>query len=273
MFGKYFDNVRAKRPLIHCITNFVTANDVANALLATGASPIMSDEIGEIDEITNLADGLLLNIGTLRKGTIDTMFRAARRAVKLRHPVVLDPVGAGATEFRTRTSLELTRDIKLSAIRGNISEIRTLAVGSGTTRGVDADHEDRITQETLDAAVDFTRFYARKTDAVIIATGAIDVITDGKSCYTVYNGRPEMTRVTGVGCELSAILTAFLAANAGEPLKAAVSAVIAMGVAGEIAAEKMRPGEGNATYRMRLIDALCNIDGKILDEREKYEAK
>lgn len=273
MFGEYFDNVRKKRPLICCITNYVTANDVANALLAIGASPMMSDEMLEMDDMTNLSDGLFLNTGTLREAAVDIMFRAARQTAKQNHPVVLDPVGAGATDFRTRTALELTRDIKLSAIRGNISEIRTLAVGSGTTQGVDADAEDQITEETLAMSAAFTHFYARKTDAIIIATGSIDIITDGRKYYTVRNGRPEMTRVTGTGCMLSAILTAFLAANPGDFLKASSSAVIAMGVAGEVAAERMLPGDGNATYRNRIIDALCNMDGKVLDERGNYEEK
>ena len=147
---EYLENVRAKAPLVHNITNYVTVNDVANILLACGGSPIMSDEAEDVEDITSVCGGLNINIGTLHKLSIEAMFRAGRKANELGHPVLLDPVGAGASALRTDTALGLMRELKLSVIRGNISEIKTLAMGSGTTKGVDADVADAVTEETLD---------------------------------------------------------------------------------------------------------------------------
>ena len=145
MLGTYLEQVREKGPLVHCITNYVTVNDVANILLACGGSPIMSDEIQDVEDITSLCGGLVINIGTLDQRTIPAMFAAGKRANALGHPVLLDPVGAGASALRTRTALELMEELDLAVIRGNISEIKTLAAGSGTTQGVDADVADAVT--------------------------------------------------------------------------------------------------------------------------------
>ena len=148
MFAQIFENVRRKAPLIHNITNYVTVNDCANMLLACGGSPIMADEQDEAVEITAICGGLNINIGTLNQRTIPAMFAAGKRANELGHTVVLDPVGAGASGLRTDTAVQLLEKIQFSVIRGNISEIKTLAFGSGTTKGVDADVADRITEET-----------------------------------------------------------------------------------------------------------------------------
>ena len=142
MLGRYLDNVRRNVPLVHNITNYVTVNDVANVLLACGASPIMSDEPEDVEDITSICGGLNINIGTLNRRSIEGMYRAGRKACELGHAVLLDPVGAGASALRTDTALGLMKEIRFTAIRGNISEIRTLALGSGTTRGVDADTAD-----------------------------------------------------------------------------------------------------------------------------------
>lgn len=153
MLKKMLENVRSKTPLIHNITNYVTVNDCANILLACGGSPIMSDDIEEVEEITSICGGLNINIGTLNQHTIPAMFAAGKKANELGHPVVLDPVGAGASALRTNTALELLERIQFTVIRGNISEIKTLASGSGSTKGVDADITDQITEENLDQAV------------------------------------------------------------------------------------------------------------------------
>ena len=144
MLGKYIEEVRNNTPLVHNITNYVTVNDVANVLLACGGSPIMSDEPEDVEDITSICQGLNINIGTLNKRTIESMFIAGKRANKLGHMVLLDPVGAGASTLRTNTAVELMKKIKFNAIRGNISEIKTLAYGSGTTKGVDADVADAV---------------------------------------------------------------------------------------------------------------------------------
>ena len=155
MFSECFAALRHKGPLIHNITNYVTVNDCANMVLACGASPIMADDAAEVEEITTLCSGLNINIGTLNSRTIPSMLLAGKKANALGHPVVLDPVGAGASHLRTDTALRLLQEVKFTVIRGNISEIKTLASGSGTTKGVDADLADQVTEETLDAAVAF----------------------------------------------------------------------------------------------------------------------
>ena len=273
MLGKIIENVRANTPLVHNITNYVTVNDVANVLLACGGSPIMSDEPDDVEDITTICGGLNINIGTLNKSSIEGMYRAGKRANELGHVVLLDPVGAGASALRTNTAVGLMEAIRFTAIRGNISEIKTLAHGSGTTKGVDADVADAVTEETLDSAVKFAKDLAEKTGSIIAITGAIDLVADAERCYVIRNGRPEMGRITGTGCQLSGMMTAFLVANPDAPLDAAAAAVCAMGLAGEIGWSRMQEGDGNSTYRNRIIDAIFNMDGKTLDEGAKYEIR
>lgn len=273
MIKECIENVRKKKSLIHNITNYVTVNDVANVLLACGASPIMSDDLEEVEEITSICGGLNINIGTLNENTILSMFRAGKKANELGHTVLLDPVGSGASKLRTDTAVSLMKEIKFNAIRGNISEIKTLALGNGSTKGVDADVADAITEDILDNAITFVKAYAKKTGCIIAVTGAIDIISDGDKCYVIRNGRAEMSRITGTGCQVSAIMTAFLVANPENELEAAAAAVCAMGLAGEIAWNNMNPCDGNSTYRNRIIDAIYNMDGKTLEEGAKYEIR
>ena len=273
MLGDTLENVRKNVPLVHNITNYVTVNDVANVLLAAGGSPIMSDEPEDVEDITTICGGLNINIGTLNKQTIEGMFRAGRKAAELGHTILLDPVGAGASSLRTNTAVKLMDDIKFTVIRGNISEIKTLALGSGTTKGVDADVADAVTDETLDSAVKFVKDFAKKADAVVAITGAIDLVSDGDKCYVIRNGRPEMGRITGTGCQLSALTTAFVVANPDNKLEAAAAAVCTMGLAGEIGWSRMQDGDGNSTYRNRIIDAIFNMDAETLNKGAKYEIR
>ena len=270
---EYLENVRNTVPLVHNITNYVTVNDVANVLLACGGSPIMSDEAEDVEDITSVCGGLNINIGTLHKTSIEGMFRAGKKANELGHPVLLDPVGAGASALRTNTALGLMKELKLSVIRGNISEIKTLALGSGTTKGVDADVADAVTEESLDEAVAFVKKFAEETGTIIAVTGAIDLVSDGKTCYVIRNGRPEMGKITGTGCQLSGMMTAYVTANPDHPLEAAAAAVCVMGLAGEIGWSRMQEGDGNATYRNRIIDAIYNMDGAALDAGARYEIR
>ena len=281
---EYLENVRCVAPLIHNITNYVTANDVANVLLACGASPIMADEEAEVEEITAHCMGLNLNLGTLNQKKIPAMQKAGKMANKLGHVVVLDPVGVGASSFRKQTAEQLLKEVRFDAIRGNISEIKTLASLCGTQeknsgnmavsdtmdvekitdksdhcgkitgidgsgRGVDADNADTVTEENL-----------------------ADLVTDGSSCYVIRNGNPQMGHVTGAGCQLSGILTAFLAANPENKLQAAAAAVCMMGYAGELAAEKSGQS-GSGTYRVSLMDAVSCMDGDILERGARYEIR
>ena len=242
MLGTCLENVRTQVPLVHNITNYVTVNDVANVLLACGGSPIMADEAEEVEDITSICGGLNINIGTLNKRTIAGMLLAGKRAKELGHPVLLDPVGAGAS-------------------------------GSGTTKGVDADVADAVTEETLDQAVSFVKEFAKKSGSIVAITGAIDLVSDGETCYVIRNGRPEMGKITGTGCQLSGVMTAYITANPDDQLEAAAAAVCVMGLAGEIGWGNMQEGDGNATYRNRIIDAIYNMSAQMLDQGAKYEIR
>lgn len=273
MLGTCIDNVRANLPLVHNITNYVTVNDVANVLLACGGSPIMSDEPEDVADITSICGGLNINIGTLNKRTIEGMFVAGRKANELGHVVLMDPVGAGASALRTNTAVRLMEELKLDVIRGNISEIKTLALGSGTTKGVDADAADAVTDENLDTMVKFVKDFAAKTGTIVAITGAIDLAADAEKCYVIRNGHPEMGKITGTGCQLSGMMTAFVVANPDNKLEAAAAAICTMGLAGEIGWSRMQEGDGNSTYRNRIIDAIFNMDGETLNKGAKYEVR
>ena len=263
MFQNMFENVRKNCPLIHNITNYVTVNDCANIIIACGASPIMADDKEEVAEITTICSGLNINIGTLNSRTIESMKIA----------VVLDPVGAGASKLRTKTAMHLLKEVKFAVIRGNISEIKTLAFGSGTTKGVDADVTDKVTKENLDEVIAFAKVFARKTGSVIAITGAIDIIADSRKAYCIYNGHPMMSSVTGTGCQLSAMTAAFVTANPEQPLEATAAAVSAMGYAGEVAHGRLTDMDGNATYRNYMIDAIYNMTPETLEKGAKYEVR
>lgn len=267
------ENVRAKSPLVHNITNYVTVNDVANVLLAAGGSPIMSDDADDVEDITSICGGLNINIGTLNKNTIPSMFLAGEKANALGHIVLLDPVGAGASRLRTDTANRLMQEVRFDAVRGNISEIKTLCTGSGSTKGVDADAVDAVTEANLDNGVQLVKTFAAQTGCIIAVTGAIDLVSDGERCWCIRNGRAEMSRITGTGCQLSALMTAFLVANPDRKLDAAAAAVCMMGLAGEIGWANMQPGDGNSTYRNRIIDAIFNMTGDALEEGAKYELR
>jgi hydroxyethylthiazole kinase len=270
-FGECLGRVRASAPLIHNITNYVTVNDVANVLLACGASPIMADSPEEAEDIQTICGGLNINIGTLNSATIPAMLLAGKKAAELGHPAVLDPVGAGASALRTNTALKLLREVRFAAVRGNISEIKTLAAGFGTTKGVDADSADAVTEKNLASSVGFVRGFAQKLGCVVAVTGAIDLVSDGEHCAVIRNGRPEMGRITGTGCQLSALTAAFITANPGRTLEAAAAAVCMMGLAGEIGYKNMLPGDGNSTYRGRIIDAVYNMDKAALNKGAAFE--
>lgn len=273
MLKECFDNVREKMPLVHNITNYVTVNDVANMLLASGGSPIMSDEPDDVADIQTICGGLNINIGTLNKSSIEGMFVAGRTAKGAGHPMLLDPVGAGASKLRTDTAVKLMDEIGFDVIRGNISEIKTLALGSGTTKGVDADAADAVTDDNLDAMVKFAKDFAEKSGSVVAITGAIDLVADKDRCAVIRNGRPEMGRITGTGCQLSGLMTAFMVANPDKMFEAATAAVCTMGYAGEVAFERMQDGDGNSTYRNRIIDAVFNMTGDDLEGGAKYELR
>ncbi len=269
MIGKILDNLRKTVPLVHCITNYVTVNDCANALLAIGGSPIMSDDIEDVRDITSICGALDINIGTLNTRTIESMIESGKIANRLGHPCILDPVGAGASKLRTETAKKLIDEIKFTVIRGNISEIKALALGTGAARGVDADEVDAVNEDTIGNAIKFLRDFSKKTGSVIVVTGAIDLIVDENNAYSVHNGRPEMSKVCGTGCMLSAIMPAFLCA-ADSPVTGALAAVCAMGLCGELAFSE---NDGNSTYKTKIIDELYKLNGETLEKGAKYEVR
>lgn len=266
-------NVRNQTPLIHNITNYVTVNDCANILLACGGSPIMADDMDEVEEIASICGGLNINIGTLNQRTIPAMLTAGRKANELGHPVVLDPVGAGASVLRTNTAMKLLEEIQFAAIRGNISEIKVLAHGTGATKGVDADVSDRVTEEKLEQAVAFAKAFSQKTGAVIAITGAIDIVADQNTAYCIRNGHADMSKITGTGCQLSAMMAAYVTANPGHTLEAAAAAVCAMGLCGEKAKQRMTALDGNSSYRNYIIDAIYNLSPDELEREANYEVR
>ena len=271
MLGECLQRVRASVPLVHNITNYVTVNDVANALLACGGSPIMSDEPEDVADITSICGGLNINIGTLNKRSIEAMHVAGKRSAELGHVILLDPVGAGASALRTNTAVELMEELPLTVLKGNASEIKALALGSSSTQGVDANAADVVTEANLAEQVTFAKSYAASLGCLLAITGPIDLVTDGTTCYAIRNGRPEMEKITGTCCQISGMLAAYLVANPENQLEAAAAAVALMGLAGEIGWNALQPGEGNSTYRNRIIDAIFNMDAATLDAGANIE--
>lgn len=271
MFKHIFENVREKCPTIHNITNYVTANDCANILLACGASPIMADDSNEAADITAICSGLNINTGTLNKDTIEAMLISGKKANELNYPVILDPVGVGASKLRTETVQRLMREIKLSVIKGNISEIKFLADGQGKVNGVDAGEDDKI--NTSENTIILAKNFAKKFDGVCIITGKTDIVADKNTAYCIYNGHEMMSCVTGTGCQLSALTAAFTAANPTEILKASAAAVCAIGLAGETAKKRLHNQDGNSTYRNYIIDEMFNMTPQMLESGARYDIK
>lgn len=269
--SEYLSRVRQQAPVIHAISNYVTANDVANLLLACGASPIMADDPEESAYITALAAGLVLNLGTLSRRRVPAMIASGETAARLGRPVLLDPVGAGASPMRTDTARMLLQRLPATALRCNASELRALLSGTHTHRGVDADGQDRQKAGGLSEQIVFVKGAARQLGCLVAVTGETDLVSDGDICFVIRNGRPEMSRVTGTGCQLSALCAAFLAADPDRSVYALAAAVCAMGLAGEIAWGHMTPHDGNAAYRSRIIDAVYHLDGETLNKGARYE--
>lgn len=263
MFEKILENVSIQQPLVHSITNYVTVNDCANIVLACGGAPIMADDINEVEEIIAICNALVINIGTLNERTVAAMIKAGKKANALGRPVILDPVGAGASTLRTNTVFALLKEVQFSVIRGNVSEIKTIASGSGTTKGVDADSNDAISADTLEAMTVFAKNLSAKTGAVIAITGALDIVADSQQALVIRNGHPMMSRITGTGCMLTAVIGSYCGANPHDLLLATAAAVSGIGLCGELAFAKVQAQDaGTASFRTYLIDAmsLMNIE-------------
>lgn len=258
-------NVRATCPLVHCITNYVTVNDCANVLLGCGGSPIMSDEPDDVAEITSICGGLVLNIGTLNQRSIAGMRVAGARAAELGHPIVVDPVGAGASSLRTRTACELIDTLPVTVVRGNMSEVKAVAGAASATRGVDVNPDDAVTEANLAQSAGFARELAARLDSVVAITGAIDIVADAERAVAIRNGVPMMGKITGAGCMLSAITGAYVTANPNDALTATVAAIAGEGLAGQVAARRMGELDGNGSFRTYLLDAICTMGAEQLE--------
>lgn len=255
------DLVRRSAPLVHNITNYVAMNSTANALLAVGASPAMVHAVEEVEEFAGISSALVVNIGTLSPRWVDAMHLAVLQARGAEVPWVLDPVGVGATTYRTEAAATLSQ-MEPAVIRANASEVMVLAGSQGSAgKGVDAIHG---TDEALESA----KALARATGSIVAMTGVIDYITDGEHVVALRNGHAMMGRVTALGCTCSALVGAFIGTDV-DPFVATVSAVAVLGVAGEIAAEGA-PGPGS--LQLRLLDALYSLDETTLRQRLRLTA-
>lgn len=271
-------NLKEKNPLTQCITNYVTVNDVANGLLAIGASPLMSEDPQEQKDIVNINDSLVINIGTLTKSQIEGMYASLDEADNLYKPVVFDPVGAGASELRTNTSVEIINNYSISVIRGNMSEIKILAKeynidieNEETVKGVDVAPEDIISKENIKVNGRIVKELAEKINLVVMASGHIDIISDGKNVYTIKNGDPLMSRITGSGCMLTGIIGGFIGSN-DDILLATITGALSIGIAGELSAEYIKNNAlGSGSFRTRLIDELYKLNSETLLKRAKLE--
>ncbi|MFH1082756.1 MAG: hydroxyethylthiazole kinase [Pseudomonadota bacterium] len=252
--------IRAKKPLIHNITNYVVMNYTANALLACGASPVMAHAPEEVEEMVSFAGALVLNIGTLTKAWVDAMLIAGKKANELNVPIVLDPVGSGATRLRTESAKQLINELSVSVIRGNASEVLSLAREGSRTKGVDSIHS---VEEAENAAL----VLAKELNTTLAITGPIDLITDGERIFRVLNGHELMGFVTGTGCTATALIGAFLSVDR-DPVSATATALAYFGLAGEIGAAVSK---GPGSFQIALLDALFGMDEKILSNGAKIE--
>ncbi len=248
--GHLLEQLRARRPMVHNITNFVVMNITANALLCVGAAPVMAHAREEAADMAALADALVLNIGTLAPDWVEAMVLAGLAAARKGIPVVLDPVGAGATAYRTDTARRILAEVPVTILRGNASEILAVAGGVQATRGVDAAHG-------AETARDAAGLLATRHGLVAAVTGATDYVTDGRRLLAVGNGHPLLGRVTGTGCAVSALVGAFAAAGRGDLVEATAAALAVFGLCAERAAAAAPAGP--ASFQTALLDELYRI--------------
>jgi len=255
--GLYLKKLRECRPLVQNITNFVVMNTTANALLAIGASPVMAHAVDELEDMINIADALVINIGTLDERWVDSMLRAVKIAKEYEKPVVLDPVGAGATRYRTSTALKILESGEIYILRGNYSEMKALIGEKSRTRGVDSAESGKDAKDIAMRASDIF-------NTVAAVTGKRDYVSDGNEIYGIDNGTSLLSRVTGTGCMVTSIIGAFSAV--APPLEATVSSLVIFGIAAEMA-ENEAPYPGS--FHIKLYDWLYRIDGELVEKKKR----
>jgi hydroxyethylthiazole kinase len=257
--GRDLRELRERKPLVHQITNYVVMNETANATLALGALPVMAHAQEEVEELASAAGALVLNIGTLSRPWIEAMLLAAKAANEAGVPVVLDPVGAGATTLRTETAKRILDRAQIAVVRGNAAEVATLAGREAEIRGVESIGAEGSGADLAQAA-------ARALGTVAAVTGAVDHVSDGDRVIAVSNGHALLATVSGTGCMATAVTGCFLAARPDAPLEAAAEGLVAFGVAGEDAAEGAK---GPGSFHVQLYDALYNLDPETIDGRAR----
>lgn len=267
-----YEKMKSNPPLVHSITNYVTVNDVANIILAAGGAPLMADDVSEVEEIVTISSALYINIGTLNSRTVGAMVKAGEKANKLNIPVILDPVGLGASELRNKTVKTLLEKVKFSLIKGNISEIKALATNAKNLGGVDVQEEDIVGEENLKDNIEFLKRLAQSLKTVIVATGAIDIVSDGERTALIRNGNMMMSKITGTGCMLGSLIACYCGSNREDIFNSALISLVIMGLAGEEASEKcISRKEGSGSFRVYLIDSIGMIDRKKIEEGAKVE--
>ena len=253
--------IKEKRPLIHCITNYVTANDCANIILALGGIPVMADNKYEVEEISSKAQALVINIGTLSEGRIEGMILAGKSANASNVPVIFDPVGIAASSSRKKSALKILREVNVSVIRGNVAEMKVLLGMKSVSKGVDS-----IEKVDKDSAKEIAAAIANKLGVVAVITGETDYISDGKRTFSVNNGVELMTRITGAGCMTTSMIGTFLGVTK-DAFLASLIGVLTMGVAGETAFENLKEEEGSGSFKVKLIDSVNLITIEKIKER------
>ena len=254
-----FENIKKVRPVMHNISNIVTANDCANITLACGGSPTMADDPDEVEDITAVCNGFVLNMGNTGGFMVET---------------VLDPVGAGAAKRRNQVLETLLNEIKFSVIRGNVSEIKFAGSKTSGAKGVDAAEGDKVTEENLDEMIAYAKNISEKLGSVIAMSGAIDIVADKNTAYIIRNGHSMMSDITGTGCMLSSVVGVFISANPDNILKATAVALSAYGLAGELAYKKTMEMDGyTSTLRMNLIDYMGKMNAEMFQEGAKIEVR
>lgn len=256
--------VENTHPLIHCITNPVSMNDCANILLACGASPIMAEDLEEVEDITCASDGLCLNLGMLNERKANAMLKAGLKATERQHPILLDPVGVGASLFRLNHALLLLEQCKISVIRANASEIKALVLHEKAGKGVDVSGFEE------QQSIEYARRLAKHYHCIVVMTGKVDLVTNGNINYFITNGDSRMAKVTGAGCMLSSLMTAFIACKKDDFMTACVHATSYMGLAGEFASKK---AIGCGSFRTYLVDAIDLINDDDLKGGAKVEVQ
>lgn len=266
--GDLLNKIKEKKPLIHNITNYVTVNDCANILLAIGASPIMADDLREASDITSIASALVINIGTLNERTIESMISSGKKANELNIPVIFDPVGAGASQFRNDTAKRILEEVKISVLRGNMSEIKFIAGLESETKGVDACDAD-INADNQQG-INVAKVLAQRFNCTVAITGVCDIVSDGRRVAVLENGTKMLSNITGTGCMTTALIGGYLGAceKGDDYFVAAVAGIISMGICGEIAEEKAG-NIGLGSFHMAIMDEVSNLDKEIIMSRSK----